>query len=497
MGLVGAMVWGDRMLVATLPEIWQRAHQCQTQEVDRVLEVQTGAIPSGLRGVHYRIGPGRLERGGVRYAHPFDGDGMVSRFAFSGGGVRYLNRYVRTEEFCAEESAGRMLYRSFGTNLPGGLKANAFRIDFKNAANTSLVHHAGKLLALWEGGLPHRLDPQNLETLDRHHFDGRLLDRGTLLRHRTAQELPFSAHPKIDPRTGELHNFGTRLGPRPKLVLYRIDASGRMDVPTTVALDRLRFIHDFALTPNYRVFLLAPIAFRVARMLTGLETPVGSIVPMQGGRGRVLLVPRAGGAPIFIPSSSAFVFHVANGYEDDDGRIVVDGTRWSEFPAFADLRSRPGDRVYQGDGPALTRFTIDPRRQSVSEERLCEHSTEFPVVNGRQIGVRHRFIWCNGAAPTFEEPGAATVIKVDTRSATSIARSFAPDLPAEPFFVPRPGATAEDDGWLLLTVYVSAHARTDLVVLDATDLSVVCRGCLPHHLPPGFHGTWVDFEQRQ
>jgi len=125
-----------------------RANETVRDEVDIRLRVAEGALPSALRGVLYRNGPGKMEVHGTKYDHPFDGDGMVTRFAFADGEVHYKNRFVRTEEYVAEERAGRMLYRSFGTNLPGGLRKNLFRLRFKNAANTSVVLHGGKLVGM-------------------------------------------------------------------------------------------------------------------------------------------------------------------------------------------------------------------------------------------------------------------------------------------------------------------------------------------------------------
>jgi all-trans-8'-apo-beta-carotenal 15,15'-oxygenase len=268
-----------------------------------------------------------------------------------------------------------------------------------------------------------------------------------------------------------------------------------MDPPSTLTLDQLHFIHDFALTRRYRVFFLSPVRFGRVRMLAGLASPVASMGPTGGRKARILVVPRAGGAALSISCSSGFVFHVANGYDEGDDGIVVDGTRWPGFPTFSDLGRAGAVPVYEGEGPTLTRFKIDLGRRRVSERRLCEYSTEFPAIDSRRVAGHHRFIWCNGAGLSFEEAGTAAVIKVDVESGTTILRSFAPDLPGEPQFVPRAGASAEDDGWTLLTVYRSAEHRTDLVVLDAHDLSPVCRAPLPHHLPPGFHGTWVEFDQ--
>jgi all-trans-8'-apo-beta-carotenal 15,15'-oxygenase len=185
-----------------------RSYDTVRQEVDQDLEIAEGKIPEDLRGVLFRNGSGRMERGGIFYGHPFDGDGMLSRFAFTGKGIRYRNRFVRTRWYLDEENSGRIRYRNFGTNIPGGLLNNAFRIRFKNAANTSVLHHGNKLLALCEAGAPHEVSPETLETHGPFDFDGMLRSPDPVMRAVRGRDLPFSAHPRLDPSTGDLFNFG-------------------------------------------------------------------------------------------------------------------------------------------------------------------------------------------------------------------------------------------------------------------------------------------------
>src|SRR5262249_26470675 len=141
-----------------------------------------------------------------------------------------------------EERAGRMLYRSFGTNLPGGVLGNVFRLHIKNAANTNIVYHAGRLLALWEGGLPHRLDPVTLDTLERDDFGAQLRNPAPSPERLPAPELPFSAHPKRDLAGGDLYNFGVCPGSQPRLLIYCVDERG-LRIVRELPLDGYSFIH--------------------------------------------------------------------------------------------------------------------------------------------------------------------------------------------------------------------------------------------------------------
>ncbi len=481
----------DATVFAVSHELYRRASSAVPEEVDVDLRVAEGALPRDLRGVLYRNGPGTNASWGTPYLHPFDGDGHVVRFAFDGARVRYRNRFVATREREEEARLKRPVYRSFGTNLPGGLRKNLFRTTFKNAANTSVVWHGGKLLALWEGGLPHRLDPETLATFGRDDYGGRLRNAGSALDRMLAPELPFSAHPKIDPGTGELFNFGALFGPKPTLLLHRASPAGELDVPVRLPMDRLVSLHDFVLTPRYLVFFLVPVAFRVAPTLIGLVPPADAIEALDGEPTRILLVPRAGGAPRSFEASPCFVFHFAAAHEEPDGRVVVVGLRMPSFPSSAQLRA-----LFDGSGgdfPSAipTRTTIDPASGRVREERLDDGPAELPTIDPRRVGLRTRFFWSIAGAPRDPDPFLTHVQRFDLDGGRTVRRDFAPDLPGEPVFVPDPDGE-EGTGYALVLVYRAREHRSDLFVLRAEDLRTVCRLELPHPVPLGFHGTWVS-----
>jgi all-trans-8'-apo-beta-carotenal 15,15'-oxygenase len=466
-----------------------RAFEPVESEVDVRLDVVEGAVPEALRGVLYRNGPGSLRVGDTPQMHPFDGDGMVSRFAFEASGVRYRNRFVRTREWLNEQRAGRMLYRAFGTNLPGGFAKNALRMRFKNAANTSVVRHGGLLLALWEGGLPHALDPVSLATLGRFDYGGALRARSPLERVLVG-ELPFSAHPSICARTGELWNFGVSVAPRPTLLVHRVDAEGVLRETRRVPLPRASFVHDFVLTSRWAVFFLTPVRFDVVRALSGRASPVDAIGRDPSAPLTVLLVPRDGGEPRMLRAPACFVFHFFGAREDERGRVIVDGCRMDGFAGGSiDLRDAEALRRAHFDDALPTRWTIDPDRGRVDEEHLADVPMELPTVHPTRAA---RFGWAIARMVRGGAPVHTGWAKLDRETGATVLRDETPDITSEPVVVAKPGATDEDDAWLLALVYRAARHRTELVVLEARDLSTVARLALPHHQPPGFHGCFVD-----
>ena len=464
-----------------------------TAENDIRLTVAEGEVPEALTGVLYRNGPGRLDVHGTPLTHPFDGDGMISRFAFTGGSVHYRNRYVRTAEYEAEARAGRILYRNFGTNLPGGLIRNLLRLKFKNPANTGVLIHGGRLLALWEGGLPHELDPDTLETRGRFDFGGRLRSSG--LARVLAPEPPFSAHPRRCPRTGEVFNFGLQVAPRPQLLVYRLGPDGVLAETRKVELPDVSFIHDFTLTERFAVFFLTPVHFDVVRALSGWSSPVESIRRRANQPTTVLLVPRDGGAVRRIELNEGFfLFHLFNAFEEN-GTVVVDGCRMDDFPGgTADLSRIEDVRNISFDPGYPTRWRIDlsgapsaPPR--VDTHRLSDVAMELPTIDPRWSTRAHNI----GFATARLRPGPPVytgLARIDFGTGEVQTLDLAPDLPGEPLLLPT--GPAQGQGLVSTVVYRARSKTSELQLRDPTHLDVVCRLPLPHHQPPGFHGAFVE-----
>lgn len=465
-----------------------RAHETAREVTDVTLDVIEGALPAAMRGVLFRNGPGRLERGGESYGHVFDGDGFLLRFAFEGDRVIYRSRFVRTKEYVEEEKAGRILYRGFGTNIPGGMWTNAFRLQFKNAANTSVAFHSGKLFALWEGGLPYEVDPTTLATIGPWEGQGKLRKEWSLLNAITGDHTPFSAHPRRDLAEGSLLNFGTVIDPRgAKLMQYEIDAYGNMAKPTSVELQETIFLHDFVLTPKYRTYLLCKTVMDMKTTLLGTSTAGGSM-RFTNAPTIVLVVPRDGGTPIRLEMPACFVFHFTNAF-DDGKRVIVDGFKYLDYPQLPG----PREKIKKRDreiGPFFTRFVLDLERRKVEEVSLAPNLGELPSIHPGHHGKPYQYAWAPSTPVGSTMTNFTGVARYDTEAKSATYRELGA-LVGEALFVPNPNGTAEDDGWVTNLAYIPGEHRSDMFILNARTLETVCRLRLPHHVPPGFHGTWV------
>ncbi|CAH2603331.1 Dioxygenase [Rhodovastum atsumiense] len=427
-----------------------------------------GALPEGLQGSFLRNGP-NVAFPPLSYSYPFDGDGMVHALSFRGGRVAYRNRFVETRGLRAERRAGRALYGSVLAPVlpePALIGPDGDPGPIKNTANTNVIHHAGRTLALWEGGLPTELGPQ-LETIGLYDFDGQITDA-------------FTAHPKPDPASGELVAFRYRLRP-PFLVGFVIDAEGRvarrieLEAPVPVML------HDFAATATHMVFFLCPVVLDPEAVAKG-----GSMLSWQPERGtRIAVVPRDGAGPVrWFETEPFFVFHFLNAF-DAGGRIVVDYVQYAGF----------GPAVAAAAPPCLWRAELDPGTGRVERRPLSDRRAEFPRVDPAVLGRPNRHGWStgNGATPGHAASFGA-LIHYDLGSGATELHDFGPgQAVGEPVFIPRPGGKGEADGWIGAWVYDQGSDTSRFVLLEALAIGrpPVAEVMLPRRVPHGFHGNWV------
>lgn len=436
---------------------------------DRGLEV-TGELPPGLCGAFLRNGPNPAFPPLGRY-HLFDGDGMVHGLWFDGeGGARYANRWVRSVGLEAERAAGRALF--------GGL--SEFRLPpedvmaacgpMKNTANTHVVGHAGRILALMEGAKPTELGP-DLETLGEYDFAGALHG-------------PMTAHPKTDPATGELVFFGYSPFP-PFLRVHTADAEGTLTWSTEVELPGPVMMHDFAVTATRVVLFDLPALFDLDALLTGGEGIRWA--PERGARIGVLDRGAPGETVRWIEVDPFWVFHFLNAHDDGDA-VVVTGCRAPRLNT-----SFGADPTVRDAHPVLHRWRIDPVAGTVEDEVLGDRPGDFPRLDDRRAGLDARYGYLGRTRGWGDaEVEFDGVVKHDLHTGAASSVGYGPDaLAGEPVFAADPDDDREDAGWILNWVSDRTTRGTAVVVLDAATLEEAARVHLPRRVPFGFHGSFL------
>ena len=413
------------------------------------LEV-TGAIPPELRGRFFRNGANPKTGWSP---HWFLGNGMIHGLALEGGKAHwYRNRYVQTP-------------------LLGDPEMPRFAEDgtadhTASCANTHVIRHAGRILALEEGAFPFEITPE-LETVGPHDFGGKL---------KTA----MTAHPRICPETGELLFFG--YGPMPPYLTYhRVSASGELVQSEEIDVKGPTMMHDWNVTRNFVVFMDLPVVFDLAALAEG-----GLPIKWSDDYGaRLGVMPREGSnADVkWYEIDPCYVFHPMNSYEEE-GRIIIDVCRMER------MEMAGGD----DSPPMLHRWTIDPQKGSVTQDQLDDRASEFPRVQDAVVGRKNRYGYTIGMGSSAPDSMGVSFMKYDLANGSREVHEFAGGVTVgEPVFATAPDATAEDDGWLLSFSYDPARDKSDLVILDAKNLSAepVAKVHLPTRVPFGFHGSWI------
>ncbi len=298
-----------------------------------------GELPRELNGTLYRNGPNpQFEAPG---SHWFLGDGMLHAFHLENGRASYRNRWVRTPKWQAEHDAGRALFGGFGgRKLPD---APATSCTDTGVANTNIIFHGGRLLALEEGHLPTEIEPGTLNRLG-------YCDYGKGIAG------PFTAHPKIDPVTGEMVFFGyNAAGPlTPALSFGSVNAAGVVTRFDRFEAPYASMVHDFIVTENHLLFPILPITGSMERAMRG--KPAYAWEPEKGAY--VGVMKRNGSAKdlVWFRAESCYVFHVMNAWEEGD-RIIADVMQFEEAPLFTHPDGSPTDPAKSR--ARLCRWTFD------------------------------------------------------------------------------------------------------------------------------------------
>ncbi len=447
-----------------------------------------GTIPKELNGAYFRNSADPSYPPLLGTDIFLNGDGMLHKVRLENGHADLKTRYVRTEKFELERKARRALfgaYRNPFTDLPEVAGRD------NNTANTSVMWHHGKLYALKESGRPYELDPHTLATLGERDFNGQLKSR------------TFTAHPKLDPETGECIAFAYNTAGHadPFIEVYTLSPQGEITKSERFEAPYCSMVHDFLVSRHHIAFVICPMTCDWDRVKKGepywhwdstKKTHVG-IFPRDEG----VQAMRWFTCPV-----TAMQTHTFNAWEE--GRTLhldhfVTGSGWlSQFPDLHDpeAKEKPpfGERWSFDLAGAADHFEI---------RRLINHIGEMPVIDPRYAMQRARHFWfgtSHAALGPMLPPGPKgppfTCLAHYDEAADKLDFFYAGahSAPEEPLFVPRGPGAAEGDGWLLTMVGRRAENRTDLVILDARQLS---RGPLaivkfPCRLHEGFHGTWVS-----
>lgn len=473
------------MITTSKLKSWSQAIAQPAVEFDLTpLAIIEGAIPRSLRGTLYRNGPARLSRGKQQVGHWFDGDGAILGVHFTDEEARGVYRYVQTQGYRDEQAADAYIYPNYGMTASGAFWHNWFK-PVKNSANTSVLALSDRLLALWEGGKPHALDLHNLSTIGIDQLSG-LTDKQS-----------FSAHPKVEPVTGNIFNYGVSAGANAMLNLYRCDATGKLAQHNTYPLSGLPLIHDFCLAGQYLVFLVSPVRVNLASVILRGKSYSDSLEWKPELGTEILIFDRDSLSLVSRSTTDPwFQWHFANGYVNQEGNIVMEFTRYEDLATNQYLKEVASGYTETSAPGSLWSLKIEPETAKViSNQQISDLCNEFPLVSPAKVGQDWRYTYLNVHRPgvTHGEELFQAIARFDRMTGEMAIADLGENIyPSEPILVP--SQEDPEQGWLLTVVYDGNTDSSEVRIYHSDRLAEVpvCRLALPSVIPPGFHGTWKN-----
>ncbi|MEO8362974.1 MAG: carotenoid oxygenase family protein [Ilumatobacteraceae bacterium] len=422
----------------------------------------TGHIPTELNGRYLRNGPNPMSDIDPDNHHWFIGDGMVHGIRLRDGKAEwYRNRWVRSASVA----------KALGEPVPPSDWPEG-HADF--AANTNVIGHAGKTFACVEGGSPPVELGFELDTIRSSNFGGTLPQS-------------FSAHPKRDPHTGELHTMAYWWGWGNQVQYLIVDAGGKVRRTVDIPLPGSPMLHDIAFTEKYVLIFDLPCVFNLELAMGGERFPYRWDNAYQA---RIGILPREGNASdiTWCEIDPCYIFHPMNAYDAVDGTIVLNAVRHHKM--FDSETRGPNEGA-----PTLDSWILDPASGTARHQRLDDRPMEFPRIDERLIGRKNRFGYGACIGDDFVQD---VLVKHDLKSATSEVRGDGKNFGyGEPVFVPRSASASEDDGWVMALRHNLDTNLSELAILDSqafTDAPVAVVH-LPARVPNGFHGNWIPLGQ--
>ena len=453
-----------------------------------------GEVPTSLDGAFFRVQPDPQLPPKLNNDIAFNGDGAISQFRIKGGRVDFRHRYVRTDKFRLEHEEGKALFAAYRNPIDDDPRVKG---RYRGTANTNAIAYGGKLFALKEDSPPVAMDPFTMETEGYYDFAG-------------AMDAPtFTAHPKVDPITGNLCAFSYATeGLCTKGVIYwEFAANGELLRKIPFEAPYYCMMHDFGVTQDYAVFHIVPSIGSWDRLEKGMpHFGFDTTLPVYLG-----VLPRNGdGTDIrWFQAPNLFASHVMNAF--NDGTKVYFDTPEAKnnmFPFFPDVHGAPFNP--REAASFITRWTVDMNSNGTefeSRERLTTSMGEFPKIDERYatLPYRHGWMLVQDMSKPVDVPAGKSAggLMMNTLGhldhATGTTHTWwagATSSLQEPAFVPKSAESGEGEGWIVAVCNRLEEWRSDLLMFDALRIEdgPVATVKLPLRLRTGLHGNWHTTE---
>jgi len=441
-----------------------------------------GEIPSWVEGTFVRNGPAKFHAGDDYLSHWFDGLAMLHAFTINQGEVVYSNKFLESTPYKKWKKTGELSFPGFAEDPCRSIFKDLFTFFLPkddtvkiHNANVNVAKIAEHYVAMTETPLPVRFDIETLETLGVLDYDDNFLKKDCF----------ESAHPHYEKDTNDIINYYVEFGKNSYYVLYRIpNGTTRRKIIAKIPVDKPAYIHSFALTDKYIVFVEFP--FVVSPL--DLKLKRGGFIthfkwePERGTRFDI--VDKETGSTVkSLTGDPIFSFHHVNAFEKD-GAIVVDLIGYPDVSVISDASNDTIERY-------LTRYTLDLESEKVESRKVLGNFLEMPHINYESNnGQAYHYCYAIGFSSKIKSSDEAPLVKVDVETGDIKTWQEEGCYPSEPVFLPKSNSNVEDEGVVLSVVLDSKKERSFLLVLDGETFVEIARAEVPHQIPFGLHGMF-------
>ncbi len=451
--------------------------------------VVEGNLPPEIRGIWYQSVPDPQYPPKLGKDTFLSGDGMVRSFAFDGAGhVDFKQRYIRTERWLLEHQARKALFGAYRNPFTDDPAVAGKR---RGAANTTPFYHGGRVLAFKEDSPPWEVDPLTLETRGEWTFGGKLRSQ------------TVTAHPRLDPATGEMHYFGYEAtGLASTDVSYFVtNAKGELIREEMFKVPYCALMHDFVVTKEHVVFPGFPIVADLERMKAGgdhwaWDATKESFVGIMPRNGKVSDLR-------WFRARACSVFHFINAFTQGN-KVHVDMCV-SDVPAFEFMREAGGLHIPQYQvGGGLVRWTFDlSSDKDTPEETSIGPAADFPRLAEKDLMVDYNVAYLGQVDVRFGPPilsgpvgaGFNTLARLEVKTGRVTTYFPGPNRTMQEH-VHIASAQPGHEGYLMHIIDRHDENQAEVHVLEAEHIEngPIATIKIPMRLRSGVHGNWASAE---
>lgn len=499
-------------------------------DVEPMIARVTGKIPDWVKAERYNNGFGRF--GGHRadgsewgFDYLFDVMPYTNYWKIADGEVTFACKLVQSNMFNLS-SHEAVPFRTFGPITPPRTQqenAQVLTHWLSDNYNVNIIPLRDKYLIISDMAGQAEVDGDTLQWLGPFNFHDAMDE---------VEAVITTAHPSQLPGDPFVYNYhAVMYGNEPSFIphkyqIWRIDTSKeplQREIVMEIPMTGFVFMHQFAHTKNYIVFVEYPLVWDLPKI--GFGTTILPGMNWKPEKGTFIRVINKNTWTVVktFTTDPFFAYHHLNAYEEGH-EVVVDilttpcnnslgAASCDHMNSFQLKTLRNNSFMVPNRGP-LRRFRLPVTKKEegfeavqapleavqgapteavqgapkdwVGYEDLNQLGLDLQAIHPLYKGQKHNFVWALGGHG--EGTWWNNIIKLDIKANKTMEWYVEDHYPSEIGFLPRPGGTAEDDGLIISTILGSDLGYSYLLFLDAATLEEVARADAPLMLPFLSHG---------